>query len=81
TFTVEDGTTGYLAPVGDFGLFAEHLARILEDSDLRDRLVAIAHESAHRLGWGSVAESVQHVYERLSAGQRANLCCPQEIFA
>jgi D-inositol-3-phosphate glycosyltransferase len=81
TFTVEDGTTGYLAPVGDFGLFAEHLARILEDSDLRDRLGANAHESAQRFAWGSVAESVQHVYERLSAGQRANLCCPQEIFA
>ncbi|MEA2596255.1 MAG: D-inositol-3-phosphate glycosyltransferase [Thermomicrobiales bacterium] len=81
TFTVEDGTTGYLAQVGDFGLFAEHLARILEDSDLRDRLGANAHESAQRFAWGSVAESVQHVYERLSAGQRANLCCPQEIFA
>ncbi|HEY7036326.1 MAG TPA: glycosyltransferase [Thermomicrobiales bacterium] len=81
TFTVEDGCTGYLAPVGDFGSFADHLARILGDSALRDRLGANAHESAQRFGWASVAESVLHVYDRLSSGHRANLCCPQEIFA
>jgi D-inositol-3-phosphate glycosyltransferase len=81
TFTVEDGCTGYLAPVGDFGSFADHLTRILDDPKLRDRLGANAHESAQRFAWSSVAESVLHVYERLSAGHRANLCCPQEIFA
>jgi D-inositol-3-phosphate glycosyltransferase len=81
TFTVEDGTTGFLAPVGDFGLFADHLARILGDPGLRDRLGANAHECAQRFAWTSVAESVLHVYERLSTGHRGNLCCPQEIFA
>ena len=81
TFTVEDGATGYLAPVGDFGQFAEHIARIVGDIDLRDRLGANAHESAQRFAWSSVAESVLHVYERLAQGHRANLCCPQEIFA
>lgn len=81
TFTVEDGTTGYLAPVGDAGQFADHLARILTDPALRDRLGANAHESAQRFAWTSVAESVLHVYEQLSTGHRSNLCCPQEIFA
>lgn len=81
TFTVEDGRTGYLAPIGDFGLFADRLARILNDPALRDRLGANAHESAQRFAWTSVADSVLHVYERLSSGHRANLCCPQEIFA
>jgi D-inositol-3-phosphate glycosyltransferase len=81
TFTVEDGTNGYLAPAGDFGLFADHLARILDNPALRDRLGANARECAQRFSWSSVAESVLHVYERLSTGHRANLCCPQEIFA
>jgi D-inositol-3-phosphate glycosyltransferase len=81
TFTVEDGATGFLAPVGDFGQFAEHIACILGDHELRDRLGANAHESAQRFAWVAVAESVLHVYERLAKGQRANLCCPQEIFA
>lgn len=81
TFTVEDGASGYLAPVGDAGQFAAHLARIVENPALRDRLGDYAHESAQRFAWTSVAESVFHVYERLAAGHRANLCCPQEIFA
>src|SRR5262249_11124096 len=81
TFTVEDGSTGFLAPVGDFSSFADHLTRILDGPDLRDRLGSNANESAQRFAWSSVAESVLHVYERLSAGHRANLCCPQEIFA
>lgn len=81
TFTVEDGTNGYLAPVGDYGLFADHLSRILDNPELRDRLGANAHECALRFAWSSVAESVLHVYEALSTGHRANLCCPQEIFA
>ncbi len=81
TFTIEDGTNGYLAPVGDFGRFADHLARILDNPNLRDRLGANAQECAQRFAWASVAESVLHVYHRLSTGHRANLCCPQEIFA
>jgi D-inositol-3-phosphate glycosyltransferase len=80
-FTVEDEVTGYLAPVGDWGAFADHLARILGDRALRDRLGANALESAQRFAWTAVAESVLHVYERLARGHRANLCCPQEIFA
>jgi len=81
TFTIEDGTTGYLAAVGDAGQFAAHIARIVTNPALRDRLGANAHESAQRFAWTSVAESVLHVYENLAAGKRANLCCPQEIFA
>jgi D-inositol-3-phosphate glycosyltransferase len=81
TFTVEDGCTGYLTPVGDFEHFADHLVRILTNPTLRDRLGANAHESAQRFAWSAVAESVHHVYERLAAGHRADLCCPQEIFA
>jgi D-inositol-3-phosphate glycosyltransferase len=81
TFTVEDGTTGFLAPVGDAHQFAAQIARIVSNPALRDRLGATAHESAQRFAWTSVAESVLHVYHNLAAGQRANLCCPQEIFA
>lgn len=81
TFTVEDGITGYLAPVGDSGQFAAQIARIIRNPHLRDTLGQNAHESAQRFAWTSVAEAVHHVYQRLATGAQANFCCPQEIFA
>jgi glycosyltransferase involved in cell wall biosynthesis len=81
TFTVEDGTTGFLTPVGDAGAFAAQIDRILADDGVRDRLGRNAHLAAQRFAWSAVADSVLHVYERLAIGQRSNLCCPQEIFA
>ncbi len=80
-FTVEDGRTGYLAPIGDG---AQHGARMLELLDDEQKLIAFgqaAHLSALRFSWSSVASSILHVYERLAKGHRANLCCEDEIFA
>ncbi len=80
-FTVEDGRTGYLTPIGDG---VAHGSRILELLDNSRKLAAFgqaAHASALRFSWTSVASSIQHVYEQLSKGHRANLCCDDGIFA
>lgn len=81
TFTVEEGRTGFLAPIGDG---AEHGRRILEllQNDERRRAFGLAARgSAVRFSWQAVASSIYHVYERLAEGYRANLCCEDEIFA
>lgn len=80
-FTVEPGVTGFLAPVGDDRAFADAIATLLSDADLRERMGEAGQEVANRFGWPAVAASMLHVYERLYAGFRENFCCLEEIFA
>ena len=44
--------------------------RVLRDEDLRERLVAEAHEHVRRFDWDDVAERTATVYAEL-AGERA----------
>lgn len=80
-YTIEDGESGFLVPFNDAAAFADRCAALFADPGLRARLGAHGHESAQRFAWPVVAEAVIHVYERLAAGSRSNLCCPEEIFA
>lgn len=81
TFTVEEGRTGYLAPIGDGKAHAECLWRLLSDPDMRWTFGQNAHLSSQRFSWPVVAASVRHVYRRLAEGHRNNLCCDEDIFA
>jgi D-inositol-3-phosphate glycosyltransferase len=81
TFTIDDGETGLLAPVGDAEAFARAISRLLGDMSLRRRMGRLAHLDAQRFAWSAVAESVLHLYDRLANGHRHNLCCDQEIYA
>jgi D-inositol-3-phosphate glycosyltransferase len=80
-FTVDEGVAGYLVPPRDADALAVALDRILTDRELRRDLSEGALQCAQRFAWPAVASSILHVYERLAAGQRANLCCDEEIFA
>ena len=80
-FTIDDGDNGFLAEPGDARGFADHLARLLGDDELRVRMGARARESTLRFAWSEIADSVYHVYRRLAAGHRADLCCKEEIYA
>ncbi len=80
-YTVQDGESGFLVPYNDAAAFADRCEALFADRALRARFGAHGHESAQRFAWPVVAEAVLHVYERLSAGSRTNLCCPEEIFA
>lgn len=80
-FTVEDGRTGYLTPIGDGAEHGKRILELLEDDDKRAIFGQAAHASALRFSWTAVATSIQHVYEQLASGHRANLCCDDEIFA
>lgn len=80
-FTVEEGRTGFLAPVGDCAAHADRIMQVLSDRDLRRSLGRTAHLSVQRFSWPAVASLVRHVYLRLAEGHRANICCDEEIFA
>ncbi len=80
-FTVEDGRTGYLAPIGDGPAHGARILELLDDAEKLATFGHAAHESALRFSWTSVASSILHVYEQLATGHRANLCCDDEIFA
>ncbi len=80
-FTVEDGLTGYLAPIGDGATHGTRILALLDDSQKLAAFGQAAHESALRFSWSSVASSILHVYEQLAKGHRANLCCDDGIFA
>jgi D-inositol-3-phosphate glycosyltransferase len=80
-FTVEPGVTGYLAPVGDDRAFADAIATLLDDPDLRSRMGDAGQAVAARFGWPSVAAAMLRVYQRLYAGYRENFCCVEEIYA
>jgi D-inositol-3-phosphate glycosyltransferase len=79
-FTIEDGRTGYLVPIGDGEAHGQRILELLDDTAKRDSFGNAAQISATRFSWSVVASSIMHVYERLAEGQRANLCCQDEIF-
>lgn len=80
-FTIEDGRSGYLTPIGDGAAHGARILELLGDDQKRASFSEEARIGALRFSWESVASSILHVYERLAEGHRANLCCQDEIFA
>lgn len=81
TFTVEEDQTGVLVPKGSSADLAQALTYLLENPLVRDRMAAAARLSAERFSWPVVASAMLGVYRRLTAGNRADLCCDEDIFA
>ena len=62
---VQDGETGFLAPVGDIEALAERLERLARDSELRARMGALGAERVReRFGLDRMVEEVEAVYRR-----------------
>jgi D-inositol-3-phosphate glycosyltransferase len=80
-FTIEDGVTGFLAPIDDPESHARAVSSILSDPGLGARMGLNGHLIAQKFSWHAVASSVIHVYQRLAEGHRRNLCCDEEIYA
>jgi glycosyltransferase involved in cell wall biosynthesis len=63
---VDDGETGFLAPVGDVGALAAHLQRLRDDDALRTRMgVEGAKRMRERFSVVRMVDDVQRVYERI----------------
>lgn len=54
-------------PSGDETAFAEAVMRVLEDTGLRERLIAAGLEHARRFSWRACAETTMRVYQRLAS--------------
>ena len=63
---VEDGVTGFLAPVGDAAALAAQVQRMLEDETLRKRLIANAFEKVKHFTKEKTAVGVMAVYEEVT---------------
>lgn len=79
-FTVDEGSTGFLVKPQSPLALAGGLEQILTDATLRTAMSAAARPSVARYDWSNVARQVRHVYGRLAAGHRAQLCAGSDIF-
>ena len=65
-YLVEHGRTGLLSPVGDASALARNVMRILQDSELAERLVENARQELQRYCWPVVREQWLKAYRGLS---------------
>ncbi len=68
-----DGTVGLRFPSRDSAALREILERVLTDPALRSQLIAEAREHVLGFDWAEVARRTRHVYDELTASQRARL--------
>jgi D-inositol-3-phosphate glycosyltransferase len=67
---VHDGETGLLVPWRDADMFAERLRRVLEDTQLRQRLAGQARASVLGYGWDRIADEHLALYADVRAPSR-----------
>jgi len=67
--TVRDGETGYLIPRPCPQPFAERVAMLLADEELRRSFGKTATESVSGFGWDNVADAIEGIYGRLLANE------------
>ncbi len=59
---VTDGREGYFAPVGDAGLVAARLGKILDDPDLRGRLGTAAAARSQDFDLSRTVRRIEEIY-------------------
>ena len=64
---LREGDLGLHFQVGDVGVLAEQLERIVRDDDLRAEFTAKGSEAREALSWSTVTDQVEAIYERLAA--------------
>ena len=66
---IEDGTNGFLVPVGDAAALEQTLERLIEDAGLRHRLRHAARETIleRRMSWSGCADRYRNEYDKLAA--------------
>ena len=65
---VEDRTTGFLVPPRDVPAYADAIARLCEDADLRWRMGLAGHEAAKGYQWDTANQSVLDAYLKVVRG-------------
>ncbi len=70
-YVVEHGRTGLLSPVGDAAALAQNVIRVLQDSELAERLVANARREMQRYSWPVARQQWLEVYRTLMSNVSA----------
>lgn len=63
---VEHGVNGLVAPIGDTDLLSAHVAELLSDDQLRDRIVTASQETVERFSWPNAVKTMESVLESLT---------------
>ncbi len=71
TATVRDGETGYLIPWHYPQPFAERMALLLSDDELRQSFGRTAREAVKGFGWGNIADAIESIYRELLSDNEA----------
>ena len=76
--TVKDGETGYLISQHSPQPFAERMALLLADEELRRRFGQSASEAVAGFSWERIADAVERIYGELlsNKGEPASSACP-----
>src|SRR5579862_8954587 len=69
-YLVNHQHTGLLSAPGDESALAENVIRLLQDSELANRLISNAQQQLPRYSWLSVREEWLEVYRALVSGKR-----------
>jgi D-inositol-3-phosphate glycosyltransferase len=75
TFTVRDGSTGFLVPNDDPKALAEKLSFLLTNKPMRQEMGQRAATHAKRYGWPIVAEQIVASYRDLVTRTLPQVCC------
>jgi D-inositol-3-phosphate glycosyltransferase len=75
TFTVQDGSTGFLVPNDDPKALAEKLSLLLTDGALRQEMGQRAAIHSKRYGWPIVAGQIVAAYRDLVTRRLPQVCC------
>lgn len=65
---VDDRRTGYLVPPGDTPAYADAIARLCEDANMRWRMGLAGHDDAQHYRWDSANQAVLDAYLRIVKG-------------
>lgn len=66
-YLVTDNETGFLVERGDAEQMARRAMRLLEESDLAERLAKAAHAECRKYSWGTVRDEWLELYHQLNA--------------
>jgi len=75
TFTVRDGSTGFLVPNDDSKALAEKLSLLLTNKPMRQEMGQRAATHAKRYGWPIIAEQIVASYRDLVTRTLPQVCC------
>lgn len=65
-YTVEDRRTGFLVPEGDWYLLAECIREVIENGELKKKLVAAAQAKVKNFSWPKITQKVLMLYDDLN---------------